>query len=220
MTLLFLVACGPELLATIPGATRLSETASGELLVGTVDGDVWIVDAFGGSSKLAHVDGPVQDVVANPLGVYDVVTRAGRHWQGTLWTDPVGLGDVLGVYYGCEGLEEGVTDAPGLWSAGVSAVAIGSRCDERWLGFGDGRIATMDAAGVGKPRPVAHASIVRVEAVGSGALWVAADGTAGCAECALRAAAIGVVDAWQVHQAPFVEGEQVWIDASGGLWIR
>lgn len=199
----------PIRLAHVPGATRLTELATGELLVGTESGQLWLVSAFGDTTRLtADLETGVEELVSDPLGGFWARASDGSIHGGNVWastTRRVGAGAIL-----LRRCEDTVWLTTGEAGPGVSALALGAgSCGTLVTGTADGRI---------DGRAVSEASIVRAQAIEGGVLWVDADRHAGCLGCSLPVPPRGVVDAASLHLAPFVAGEVVWIDTEGTLW--
>lgn len=202
-----LLACfAPSNIANIAGAHRLAELSNGELLVGTVGGELWLVSRFGDARLRAHVEG-ARELVTDPAGRYWVLTPDGTVLKGGLWVDPepVAEGASLLVRTCEETLWLGAAARPG-----VNALDLAGACDAFIEGTEDGRV---------DGKVVSHSRITRVQVAGAGVLWVDEDGRTGCIHCALPAPATGVIDARVLHVAPFVKGEVAWIDREGGIWI-
>jgi hypothetical protein len=205
-------ACGPEPLVRVENATRMGELATGDLLIGTADGRLVGVNGFGESWNVEEDLGAgVRDVTTSPVGVWWVLLDDGRLLRGTPWMRAQEVRhNVLGVAFTCEGLDVGTSEAPGRWAAAAS-IAIGPTCQDVATGTRDGHI--------GEER-VTSAAIVRLYREGDGYLWVDDSGRAGCHGCDTRVPADGVRDAWMPHGVPFLEGEAVWLDLNGTLWVR
>ena len=211
MFLLALITCSSQSrLAHLPGATRVTELANGELLVGTDTGQLWIVTSFGERVLLASVPGEkVAELVSDPLGRYWARTEGGQVYGGDAWSPETTLVGVASVLV--RGCEDTRLLNSGEVVPGVSALSLAhDSCEILVAGTVDGEVGGHN---------VSRARIVRVQAMKDGVLWVDADTNAGCLGCALPMSSVGVVDALPLHLAPFVAGEIVWIDADGTLWI-
>ncbi len=209
----WLLACGPYPIVQVDGAVRLGGSATGQILVGTAKGAVVAVDAFGEQQALAGEHGsPVRELSASPLGSWWAQLDDGRLLTGTHWSAPsVQLHPSLrGMVVGCDGLHLSTDAAPEPWIEGVSAVAFAG-CGEYHLGTVDGSVAGQS---------VSTAAIRRVQPLGEGLVWVDAEGRTGCLGCTHRLPREGVVDAIATWQAPFLDGELVWLDRDGMLWVR
>lgn len=210
MVLLVLLACStPSLLVRIPGATRVTELANGELLVGTSTGQLWLVTSFGEATRLPDLSlGPVAGLVADPLGRFWVRTDEGEVYSGGIWSPPTRVAEGAAVLVRrCEDTRWMTAAEAG---PGVTALSLSSSCEALVAGTSDGRVDGHE---------VTTAPIVRVQSLERGVLWVDANGNAGCVGCEAQVPTSGVVDALSLHLAPFVAREIVWIDGEGRLWI-
>lgn len=204
------LACSqPSLLATIPGATRVTELANGELLVGTASGELWLVTSFGETKQLADLgEGPVAELVSDPLGRFWARAGDGAVYTGGIWSSLTKVAaEAALLVRGCEAT---VWIPTQTLQRGVTARALFATCEAYVDGTADGRV---------QGRSVTSERITRVQAVDDGVLWVDSAGRAGCMDCAASPPNDGVVDAISLHLAPFIAGEVVWIDREGGLWV-
>lgn len=211
MLILSLLACSRSSpLATVPRATRATELANGELLVGTSSGELWLVTSFGEATRLTDLKvGPVHELVADPIATYWARVGAGDIHSGGIWLAPTRVGaDAALLVRGCEDTSWMTAEEAG---PGVTALSLAASCDAFIVGTADGHV---------DGHRVTTAAIRRVQAVDGGSLWVDARGRAGCLGCEAHLPSTGVVDAVSLHLAPFVTGEVLWIDEEGRLWIE
>ena len=219
LTLLALLGCGPRPLVVVPGARRLAELANGELLIGTAAGDLVLVSSFGDQRALTRLASEPVELVTDPLGVWHARLADGRVFAGGLWGAPEQVGEGARLLLrDCEQTRIFIRSdlgAPGAEPAGAEpgddVVALGlATCEQ---------ILTGTASGLVEGQAVSSAPIRHVQRAGDGALWVDAEGHAGCLGCASPVPREGVVDAAPLHVVPFLPGEFAWIDEGGAVWI-
>lgn len=207
MPWLALLACsGPSRLATIPGAARIGELATGELVVATEDGQIFLVSAFGDTRRIGAISsGAVEDLVTEPSGRFWLRTMDGSVYSGSPWSEPELSGTAALIVRDC-----GATSLVSQEEAGDATVFdIGGDCVRRLVGTRAGGVSGEQVSG---------SAITRVQSRGSGFLWVDAEHRLGCSACTLPDVEGRVVDAITMHLAPFVPGEVVWVDEGGVLW--
>lgn len=204
--ILLCTGCRPEALARIPGAVRLSPQATGEVLVGTTDGELWSVSSFGDAALVGDLGAPITDLITSPVGLWHARLEDGAVFTGTPWTQPQQTHEAaMGLIQMCDGLHVGTEAIPGFFSPEVSAVAFRD-CSSVYQGTRDGHV---------EGERVSDAAIRRILPGPDGLLWLDSEGHTN------RPTPHGMLlkDISHAPLAPFIAGEVLLLDQRGTLWI-